>query len=141
MSSDLHGIWTLIEIYGEREDGERAYPFGRDAVGRLTYHPDGRMSAFIARSNREKFIGDVGQPSDAEVRAAFESFEAYCGTYTVDADRGLVVHHVEIARLPDYEGTDLVRHFVLDGDTLVIRSAPFDFGGSPVVVHVAWNRG
>jgi Lipocalin-like domain len=45
---------------------------------------------------------------------------AYEGTYTIDGDK--VIHHVDISCT--YTGTDQVRFFKVEGDTLTIRTAP-----------------
>jgi Lipocalin-like domain len=44
---------------------------------------------------------------------------AYSATYTVESDK--VVHHVDAAWNPAWVG-HLIRPFILDGDTLVIRT-------------------
>ena len=46
---------------------------------------------------------------------------AYFGTYTVDAGKGTVTHHVEGSLRPDYTGTDQVRPFRIDRDRLIIE--------------------
>ena len=74
---DLLGIWHLLSIYSENKQGKRSYHFGKDAVGRLAYHPEGYMSALIMRANRRRFSGeDIDAGTPEEIREAFESFEA-----------------------------------------------------------------
>jgi hypothetical protein len=48
------------------------------------------------------------------------SSAAYWGTYTVDANAGVVVHRVKSDARNTYTGTDQPRPFKLDGDRLVI---------------------
>ena len=45
--------------------------------------------------------------------AAFETYIAYFGSYTVDAKAGVIVHHVEASLFPNLMGTDQRRFFVL----------------------------
>lgn len=137
---ELHGIWELVTIYGETEDGARQYPFTEHPSGRLTYHPEGYMSAFISSPDRPMFSGDARQGTLEEIVAAFHSFEAYAGSYKVDPEQGIVTHYVTMARLPHYENADLVRYFTLDGDLLKIRSAPFQYQGQTVVVYANWRK-
>ena len=47
---------------------------------------------------------------------------AYAGTYTL-TDTG-VVHHVEVASIESWVGTDPVRFTKLEGDTLPIKAPP-----------------
>ena len=46
---------------------------------------------------------------------------AYAGTYTADGDK--VIHHVDISWNQSWTGTDLVRFYKLDGNTLTITTA------------------
>jgi Lipocalin-like domain len=47
---------------------------------------------------------------------------AYAGTYTTDGNK--VVHHVDISWNGARVGSDQVRFYKLDGDTLTIRTTP-----------------
>jgi hypothetical protein len=60
------------------------------------------------------------RPSPEHALAAYTAYEAYFGTYTVDAEKQVVVHHVEGSLAPDYTDTDQPRHFKLEGDRLEI---------------------
>ena len=61
-------------------------------------------------------------PTDAEKVKLQGSMFAYAGTYTADGEK--VVHHVDISWNQNWTGTDQVRFYKLDGDTLTITSAP-----------------
>jgi len=61
-------------------------------------------------------------PTDEERIKLHKSMMAYAGTYTVDG--GKVVHHVDISWNGARTGTDQVRFYKLEGDTLTIRTAP-----------------
>ena len=51
----------------------------------LVYSQNGTMAAVLMRRGRAKFAsGDVYGATAAEVKEAFEGFDAYCGTYTID---------------------------------------------------------
>ena len=138
---NLYGTWHLLSIYSDNEQGDRDYHFGKDAVGRLTYLPDGYMTALILQLNRPRFSGaeiDAGSP--AEIRKAFEGFEAYGGKYTLDLDAGTVTHHVDIARSPSWENTDQLRHLTLLDGILKISAPPMNFGGDIWKVQVQWEK-
>ncbi len=46
------------------------------------------------------------------------NFMAYSGTYEVDGTT--VRHHLDLSLIADWEGTELERSFVLDGDSLTL---------------------
>ena len=64
---------------------------------------------------------DAGNlPSPEHALAACNDYLAYFGTYTVDAEKHVVTHHVEGSLAPDYTDTDQPRSFKLQGDRLEI---------------------
>lgn len=116
----LVGAWKFVSLKVTIEKGEVIYPYGEDLYGMLIYTASGYMSALLMRRDRPKFAsGDpfIGTPE--EIESAFEGFDAYCGTYEVDAEKGTVTHHVEGSRLPDWVGTDQIRYFRISGDSLI----------------------
>jgi hypothetical protein len=66
-----------------------------------------RHSSQITSSDKD----DKG--TDAEVRAAYEGYVAYFGTYRVDEANSVVTHVVEGSLNPGYTGTDQPRPFTL----------------------------
>jgi hypothetical protein len=55
-------------------------------------------------------------PTDEEGAELLGTMVAYAGTYTLG--EGRVVHHIDISWNQTRTGTDQVRYFELDGDTL-----------------------
>lgn len=51
----------------------------------------------------------------------YDAYAAYFGTYTVDAKRSVVVHHVEGDLYDVFIGTDQERPFEISGDRLILR--------------------
>jgi hypothetical protein len=81
------------------------------------------MSALLMDSDRAKFAsGDPFGGSIEEIKAAYESFWAYCGTYKVDSEKGTVTHHVEGSSFPNWVGTSQVRSLKLSGDKLFLSA-------------------
>jgi len=56
-SNPLVGTWKLLSWENRSADGEISYPFGEDAVGYLTYNPDGYMFVAMMRPDRMEFTG------------------------------------------------------------------------------------
>lgn len=144
MSSDmapkLVGAWNLVSLYAQDPSGQTGYPFGRNAQGRLIYEPNGRMAVQLMNPNRPRFAsGDPLLTSEAEVRAAFDGYAAYYGSYSVDQGERIIVHHVEAALMPNWVGTDQVRHFGFQGNCLTLKG-PLVRGGVQEVVSLVWER-
>ena len=95
------------------------------------------MSALLMHPDRPKFAtGDMMQGTPEELKAAFEGFDAYCGTYTIDEVNGAVIHHVQGAKFPNWVGSDQVRFFIFSGDTLRITAPPILAGGEEWLFEV-----
>ena len=87
---------------------------GRNPDGYLGYAPDGRMYAIFIRHDRVTPADVV--PTDEEGVQLLGSMVAYAGTYTLGEKQ--VIHHIDISWNQGWTGTDQVRFFELDGDTL-----------------------
>jgi len=136
----LAGSWKLISFHSKDPGGQIAYPFGKDARGRLIYEPDGRMAVQLMNPNRPGFASDDPLvTSEAEVRAAFGGYTAYYGTYSVNPDDRTIVHHIEAALLPNWVGAHQQRLFEFDGKYLTLKG-PLLLGGVLWVVSLVWER-
>jgi Lipocalin-like domain len=139
--SELVGAWRLVSYAAVAPNGETIYPMGPDARGRIVYDAGGRMAVQLGDPGRAAFAsGDPRAASESEVRAAFDGYLAYFGTYTVDSGRGAVVHHLEMSLDPRWIGGDQVRYFDLQGDRLILRSPPMLVGGVERLLTVVWER-
>jgi hypothetical protein len=72
-------------------------------------------------------------------KAAYDSYIAYFGTYSVDRNSGAITHHVTSSLDTWRIGTDQVRTFVLKGDSLLL-SAVFERNGVGEVHELLWKR-
>jgi len=116
----LLGTWKLKSYVREvAATGERYNERGEHPNGYLSYSADGRMYAIITWDNRAAPHDVV--PTDEERIKLFGSMISYSGTYTLDAEK--VVHHVDISWNQNWTGTDQVRFYKLEGNTLTITSA------------------
>ena len=114
------GTWKLQSLVFEAiATGQRSTPFGDHPDGYLSYSPDGRMYAIGVAEDRPKPRDLV--PTDEEKVKLQGSMFAYAGTYTADGEK--VVHHVDVSWNQSWTGTDLVRFYKLDGNTLTITTA------------------
>jgi hypothetical protein len=112
------GTWKLKSFAREvRATGER---YNEHLNGYLSYSSDGRMYAIIVEDNRVKPLEVV--PTDDEAVKLYRTMGAYAGTYTSDSEK--VIHHVDISSNEAWTGTDQVRFYKLNGNTLTITTAP-----------------
>lgn len=127
----LAGEWMLVkyEIFGENGQTRP----GNYDVGRVNYG-EREMSAHLMRS---------GRPTDAPTTeparaAAYQAYLGYFGPYTIDADKKIVVHHVAGSSLPNWIGTDQIRHYGFSSDgkqlTLSLKS------GDRITQTLTWER-
>src|SRR5262245_43015696 len=86
----LVGTYKLISYYSYDQSG--AATKLNYAVGQIAYDAAGRMSAQLMMAGRPQ--AGRGAP-DAERLAALQGYVAYFGHYTIDAEKGIVYHHVE----------------------------------------------
>ena len=128
------GAWRLVSIATVRPNGEVIYPFyGKHPEGLIVYDRSGWMSVQIVSdppptvptsSSREETIA----ASPAEKAKALDGYYAYCGTWTLDVANATVTHHIRQSLYPGERGEDAVRHFVLDGDRLILTAKAHEMG-------------
>ena len=115
----LVGTWRLLSYLVRSPTGQvLGYPWGEDAVGKLTYTRSGQMWVHFA----------------SRVRGPNTLW--YTGTFDVDATAGTVTHHVEYASSAGFV-SDQVRPYRLAGDQLRLRAPARP--GSPVI-ELNWQR-
>jgi Lipocalin-like domain len=137
--ASLEGTWRLLAVEGRSDGRTISTPFGKDPVGHLVYMRDGRMSVMLMAAARKKF-GSHGLRAGTgrEKAAAFDSFLAYTGRYELLEDR--VIHHPDVASIPDFVGVPEERFVSLEGDRLVLSTPPMLDGGKVRTFAIVWER-
>ncbi|MDF9794943.1 hypothetical protein OKW21_000206 [Catalinimonas alkaloidigena] len=117
------GSWELKEWTAESNDEGIVFPFGEDAIGRITYDSNGNMAVQIMKNNRSKFLSDDPlQAQPDEVVVAYNGFIAYCGNYEVNLTTNQVVHQIKISSFPNWVGQNQIRYFEFNGDDLTLST-------------------
>lgn len=117
----LLGAWKLVTWQSIDADGTVAYPLGPDAVGQLMYADSDRVSAQLVAVGQPHFASeDWRQATPREVAAAWPRYFGYFGRFSVDTERGAVIHHIEAGWFPNLPGTEQVRHYRFEDDRLVL---------------------
>jgi Lipocalin-like domain len=116
------GTWKLKSIVHElTTTGEKIHELGEHPNGYLSYSADGRMYGIATADNRLKPL--AANPTDEQRVKLHQTMFAYAGTYTLEGNK--VTHHVDISWNEAWTGSEQVRFFKLDGNTLTISTPPF----------------
>ena len=135
--SSLLGTWKLKSYIVTTVAGERSTPYGATPTGYLSYSADGRMQVIGAASGRTAPADPT--PPDNERVALYDTMFAYAGTYSVEADK--VIHHVDISWNEAWTGTDQIRHFEVNGNTLTLTTRLTDPArGTEAHYAVVWEK-
>ena len=118
----LLGTWKLKSFVREvTATSQKFNQMGEHPSGYISYSADGRMYAIATSDNRIKPRDAIA--ADEERVKLHKTMFAYAGTYTLEGDK--VTHHVDVSWNENFTGTDLVRFYKLEGNTLTITTAPY----------------
>lgn len=117
------GAWRLLSIEDRKSDGEIIYWMGRKPNGLIIYDASGYMSVQFMRDPRPVFTTPYSRATPEEVRKAYEGYFAYFGTYEVNAEKGLITHHLQGSLRPGEVGIDYDRYFKIEDDRLILTMA------------------
>jgi len=96
------------------------------------------------RSDRAKFASEeIAQATAEEKAAAFSTYGAYYGTYTINEAAGTITHHVEGSLTPNDVGKDFVRYYKLSGNRITLIPVETNDGRpatSPPRRSLTWER-
>jgi hypothetical protein len=133
----LIGTYKLISYVSYDQNGNTTkQPY---SAGQISYDAAGRMSAQLMRA-------DVPAASGAQAAGAqggrggggSTGYVAYFGRYEIDAEKGIVTHHVEGSVSPNMLGSAMPRYYELspDGATLFLQTK----NGERVTGRLQWDR-
>ena len=136
------GTWQLLACEGRWSDGRLTSPYGENPAGQLMYDGRGRFAGQIMARERPAFAtGNLLKGSDNEVRAAFEGYVAYYGSYSVDEAGGLIVHDVEGSFFPNWIGDRQIRRYDFGEDgRLQLSTLPITGSRADLTVVLLWER-
>jgi hypothetical protein len=132
----LLGSWRLVSFELRLPNGNVAHPFGASPRGYLFYNEQGFMSAAFMGEGRVK--PESADLADTSKMVNFDQFNAYCGRFEVSGNR--VVHHVEVASLPQWCGIDQERIFKIDGTRLILETPPLAINAQAPTGYLIWER-
>ena len=125
-SINLVGVWRLKSaVIIDQESGERTETYGANVLGRAIFEATGRMIVMLVPSGRSH------ADSDADAAQLFRSMVAYSGRWSIDGEK--FVTRVDMAWEPSWIGTEQVRYYAFDGQTLSLRTAVIEVPARPDV--------
>jgi hypothetical protein len=144
----LVGGWRLVSRVTTGLDGKALVDAGLSVTpsGVLIYDRFGHVAAQLSRPGRTvEVLGKECRAAEKvkgtdDTAQTILGYDAYFGTYTVDAKAGVVTHHLESALFPGDIGKDIKRNFSISGDTLTIRFHTTTAEGTPVIRTLVWAR-
>ena len=135
----LVGSWTLVSLTAG-EGADQSLPYGPSPKGSMMVDANGRFMITVVRSDLPNFASNNrmrGTPD--ENNSVVQGSIAYYGTYTVDAARRTVIHHVEASLYPNWVGTEQRRLFEFSEGKLILRAANGS-GGPGTEGRLVWER-
>ena len=130
----LFGTWKIVSAVVEDVQTKEQKPlYGEHPKGYLILLPTGRMMSLLVSEGRK------APQTDEERSAAYRSMVAYTGKYTLEGNKWTT--------RPDVAWNeawmmDQIRYFKLDGDRLIVETAPAmnPNYGKVVRVTLVWQK-
>ncbi len=140
--SSLVGSWELLSRIDRTQSGEQRteLSLGSDPIAFLVFDRAGHFAAQFMRRDRNN-IGDSRTASPATNNSrARGGYDAYFGTYAVDADDRTVKTRLVGALSPENVGQVFSRMMTVDGDSLTIELETTTPTGENVRRTLRWKR-
>lgn len=138
LAAQFVGAWRLASWEHEYADGTtRQDP---RTVAFLMYSGSGRM-CFMSMDPTRPEWASLGDPTPEEARSAMMGLGAYCGRVEINAGEGYVLHHVDLAGIPNIVGVVRRRTFEFRGpDELILSPDPAELTPPQVGMRLTWQR-
>ena len=135
------GLWTLSKALYIQEQGQEAYPLGRNPSGYLSYFPTGQVMVQINGTEPPADTAKTAGKDDIYIRTPHGGTHyAYHGRFEMSQDGREVLHYISSCSNGYSSGTTVRRTAEVDGDTLRLRTEPFLYGGRTIQGHLLWQR-
>ena len=135
----LAGTYRLASCEVHWSDGEVEQPYGETPEGMLVYTRDGYVTGHLMRRDVPRLETGARRAGPEDLRVAFLGYLGYFGTYTIDETAGMVTHHVLGSWHPNWVGTNQLRHFRREGESIVIETPSIQSGGRAYRTRLVWK--
>ncbi len=141
MKDRFIGTWLLVSFELQVEVGDPIYPIGTSPIGIATIDKKGYVSVQLSSSDRKSFSSDP--PGSGEIQAAFTSYIAYFGKYTIDEDKKTFSTKIMGGTNPGWISEDQLRYFEISENRMVLKTSSQKvkaLGNISVVGAVTWEK-
>ncbi|MDQ0562306.1 hypothetical protein QO004_004111 [Rhizobium mesoamericanum] len=130
----LTGTWKLKRWVMEDVDTKEQEfsPFGEHPVGFVFFSSSDRMFVLITAEDRNPAEGVPGES------AAFRGLYTYSGKYRLENNH--FITKIDIAGDQNWVGSEQQRSYCVNGDILIIESAPATRAGKTMRGILEWER-
>jgi Lipocalin-like domain len=142
----LIGAWRLMSIEYSDSSGQIADPFYQaNSTGLIVYDSSGWISVHISAPHRRAFKVPASRSASATAQdaplkaAAFETYYAYFGTWSLDETSSVVTHHVESSLIPAETGLHYAQKAAIEGNRLIFTVCTTTRGEQSVRRKI-WER-
>lgn len=146
LATTLLGAWSLTSREDYDAEGRRRIdPFlGADPLGLLFFSPTHFAAQFMKRDRHmdpaPETSGAVTSAPGANNTNAANGYDAYFGTYRVDATSGRVVVRLDAALTQANVGQEFTREIRVEGNRLFIRLGTGAPDGTPITRTLVFER-
>lgn len=141
MKEKFFGLWNLVAANFYKQDGSVVKLYGENPEGLFVYDKDGTMAVQIMLRERPALPqGRNAENALEDYLKILSGYIAYFGTYEVDETLCRVIHHVRGSLIPNWVGTDLVRHYEFAGNRLFLRFPPTHLRGEIMSGELVWEK-
>ena len=117
----LIGTWRLIEFSNlDSMTNTWTHPYGKNPRGVFSYSRSGIVNINISSEIPLQVPKDSMDNFKMNLKTFRKYAVGYFGTYTVDKEKGIVIHHVTGGSIQEYINSDEPRPYILKNDTLLI---------------------
>ena len=139
ISKQFVGMWRLVSFPIRLADGTTRQSALSVAYIIYTDTNPIHMCYVTMDPNRPKWKSEFA-PTESEAMSVVP--QSYCSTVEIHAKEGFVIHHVEIAEIPNLVGRNRKQYFTFEGPNRVsLRVDPPELGpGTVVEATLIWER-
>jgi hypothetical protein len=110
------GSWKMVSYQRVVDNGTPRNGLGEHPRGVVIFTPEGRMVLLTTADGRKSATTDEGR---AEL---WKSMVAYTGKYRIEGNN--LITSVDVSWNEEWNGTEQLRHFKIDGDQLIFTTSP-----------------
>ena len=141
------GMWRLVSREDYDREGRRLIDpvLGADPIGLLSFSATHFAAQFSRRGRETEGVAPIAAPAasapGANNSVASNGYDAYFGTYSVDAAGGSIQTRLEGSVMPANIGLTFTRDARADGKRLWIRLETNSADGVPITRTLTFERG